>query len=372
MKENMRIAIYGGSFNPIHKGHISVAEHAIKELKLDKLFFVPAYQNPFKIKKHDISQHIINLINLVKIPKSEVSDFEIKRKGVSYSIDTAKYFRQKYPNAQIYLIIGTDNLAKLSKWKDIETLSQITQIVAFRRTKSFNKINAKKFNVLILKNNLYSYSSKDYRKGHLEQVDPRVQKYIAQNFLYIEDLVRANTIAKRFKHCQSTAQQAVEYAQMVKYDAKIAWFAGLVHDITKNWTVEKHRSFLQKHNIDDTKFKDYQLHQITAAVWLKRNYLLDNDYIIKAVACHTNLSKGLTTLDKIIFLADNLCQGRKYKGIQKDRQAVINNFEEGFKRVVQNHFEYLKSQGVIFTLEEKEKFTSILQKLPDKIDEKEK
>jgi len=112
----MKIAIFGGSFNPVHKGHISIAEHAIAELGLDKLFFVPAYSSPFKTKvKYVDAQHRINMLKLELPEKAEVSEFETNRKSTSYTIDTVKYFKQKYPNDEIFLIIGSDNVYKLNK-----------------------------------------------------------------------------------------------------------------------------------------------------------------------------------------------------------------------------------------------------------------
>lgn len=112
----MKIAIYGGSFNPVHNSHVKIAEYVIEQLKIDRFFFVPAFKSPFK-KKQDYlaSEHRIKMLNLVKPDHSEVSLFELNRKGVSYTIDTIKYFVHKYPQAQIHLIIGSDQLTKLNK-----------------------------------------------------------------------------------------------------------------------------------------------------------------------------------------------------------------------------------------------------------------
>ena len=98
---NMKIGIYGGAFNPIHKGHIKIAKHVIDFLGLEKLIFVPSYKGPFK-KNIELAsgQDRMNMIELVLENKMEVSAFEINRKGVSYTIDTIKYFKNKYHNYQ--------------------------------------------------------------------------------------------------------------------------------------------------------------------------------------------------------------------------------------------------------------------------------
>lgn len=112
----MKIGIYGGSFNPIHNGHIKVAETAMKDMNLDKLFFVPAFKSPFKSKvKYAPIEDRIEMINIVKPENTEVSLFEANRKGVSYTIDTVRHFKLKYPDAELFLIIGSDNVYKLNK-----------------------------------------------------------------------------------------------------------------------------------------------------------------------------------------------------------------------------------------------------------------
>jgi nicotinate-nucleotide adenylyltransferase len=112
----MKIGIYGGAFNPIHKGHIKIAKHVIEFLALDKLIFVPSFKGPFKKNIELVSgEDRINMIELVLEDKMEVSPFEINRKGVSYTIDTIKYFKNKYKEDELFLIIGSDNLAKLNK-----------------------------------------------------------------------------------------------------------------------------------------------------------------------------------------------------------------------------------------------------------------
>ena len=112
----MKIGIYGGAFNPIHKGHIKIAEYAINFLDLDKLIFVPSFKGPFKKNIDLISgEERIKMIELVLQDKMIISAFEVNRKGVSYTIDTIKYFKNKYKNDELFFILGSDNLTKLNK-----------------------------------------------------------------------------------------------------------------------------------------------------------------------------------------------------------------------------------------------------------------
>ncbi|WGI36258.1 nicotinate-nucleotide adenylyltransferase [Mesomycoplasma lagogenitalium] len=337
----MKIGIFGGSFDPIHKAHIKIAKMAIEKLNLDKLFFVPAFKSPFKQKQvYAPWEDRVKMIEMVKPEKSEISLFEIKRKGVSYTIDTVNHFKKQFPNQELFLIIGSDNVPKLHKWKEIETIAQSTKIVVFKRDKKVNKENLKKFNCILLENEIYQDSSTEVKFGNFANLEDSVIKYIGKNFLYILDIINNTMDAKLNKHCRVTAQLAADYAKFLNYDAKIAWFSGLVHDLTKRWPIELHRQFLTENNIDEKTVPDYKLHQTTASLWLDKYYRVQNPEIVRAISVHTSLDYQMDTLDKIVFMADKLCQGRKWEGIQKVRKLAFENFDKAFQQVINHIKEY--------------------------------
>ncbi|AAT27762.1 nicotinate-nucleotide adenylyltransferase [[Mycoplasma] mobile] len=337
-----KIGIFGGSFDPIHIAHTFVAEESIKILNLDKLFFVPTFINPDKIGRKSASpEDRINMINLVKPEKSEVSLFEINRKNISYSIDTLKYFKSKYPNDQLFFIIGSDNINKINKWEGIDWIYQNVQIVVFRREKLINKINIKKYKAILLDNKILDYSSSNYKKGNTFLVDKKVQCYIGKNLLYGQDIAINNLEAKRYKHSVATEVMATKIAKKLNFDLKAAAFSGLMHDITKNWDIEEHYKFLEEQNYPNfNKVEKHKLHQISASIWLKNIFLVENEQIINSIGCHTTLKNDLSLLDKIVFVADKICEGRKYEGIQKVRKLALENFDEAFKLVVKRTWDF--------------------------------
>lgn len=344
----MKIGIFGGSFNPIHKGHINIAEEAIKSLGLDKLYFVPAYKSPFKSKEiYADAEDRVNMINLVKPDKTEVSMFEINRKGTSYTIETVKYIRSKHKDDELFLLIGTDNLYKLNKWRDIDQIAKETQIVVFRREGPFSKENIKRYKCQLLKNELYNFSSTDFRRGFMNNVPTEVSEYIGHNHLYIKDLMLSMLDPKRHKHSTSVANYAARYAKVAGVSAKKAWVAGCLHDITKCWHKEDHREYLDSLDIDHAEIDDFLLHSLTGYYWLKNEYKLDDEDILQSIRLHTTLANELTELDKVIFAADKLCEGRKHDGIQKDRTLIVNDFHAGFKKIVQVAYDILiKSRDI--------------------------
>jgi len=133
----MRIGILGGTFNPIHIGHLILAEEACYKLKLDKILFVPTFRPPHK--DMDIPIGAKDRLMMVQLaiednPKFEISTFEIDSKKKSYSIDTLKEFRRVYgEDAQLYFITGSDSLKDLFSWKDVNDIFKISKFIVANR-----------------------------------------------------------------------------------------------------------------------------------------------------------------------------------------------------------------------------------------------
>lgn len=352
----MKIGIYGGSFNPIHKGHIAIAKIAINKLNLDKLIFVPAFKSPFKSKvEYASSEDRIKMIQLVKPEKSEISLFEIERKGVSYTIDSIRYFKELYPNDELFFIIGSDNVQKLNMWKEIDEIVSLAKIVVFRRETNFDMTNIEKYNCLLLDNEILDYASSWFRKGYMQNLDEIVLKYISQNHLYIPEIMSNVLDVKTYKHSMSTARWAAQIAKSIGLDPKKAWVAGSLHDITKAWPKKSHRDYLDKNNISHSQIDDFNLHSHSAYYWLKNEYKLDDKEILNAVLRHLSLDDELSTLDKIIFVADKISEGRTFDGIEIIREQSVVNFEQSFKNLLKIYYTKLEHKNKL-TEREKEIF----------------
>ena len=115
----MRIGIYGGSFDPVHVGHVNAALNFMEELSLDKIIVIPAYQPPHKKGlAMTPSEHRMNMCNLAfgNLPGFEVSDIEIKREDEGYMADTVAQLREIYPDDELFLLIGGDMLLYFQRW----------------------------------------------------------------------------------------------------------------------------------------------------------------------------------------------------------------------------------------------------------------
>jgi len=134
---NKRIGILGGTFNPVHNGHLYLARQAICRLRLDKVVFVPAYIPPHKKIRNKIkAKDRVAMLALAvkKNSKFSMSQCEIKKKGTSYSVNTAVTLRKKYgKHAKLFFLIGADSFRGLKKWKDIGKLLKIVNFAVFSR-----------------------------------------------------------------------------------------------------------------------------------------------------------------------------------------------------------------------------------------------
>jgi nicotinate-nucleotide adenylyltransferase len=132
----LRIALFGGSFDPIHMGHLLVAQAAREELGLERLFFIPAAQSPFKPdQKPTAANERLRLLRLALAGKTwcEVDEQEIKRGGISYTIDTVRDYARHSQGAAIFYLIGADNVAQLPKWREAADLARLIEFVVIPR-----------------------------------------------------------------------------------------------------------------------------------------------------------------------------------------------------------------------------------------------
>jgi nicotinate-nucleotide adenylyltransferase len=132
MKE--RIGLFGGTFNPIHNGHIEIAKTAMERLHLNKVIFIPSFIPHFKSLPIASFSHRYKMVSLAidGFAEFSVSDIESKRKGKSYTINIVRYFKKK-TNADLYFIAGSDSLLELHKWKDYKDLLKVCHFVVFNR-----------------------------------------------------------------------------------------------------------------------------------------------------------------------------------------------------------------------------------------------
>lgn len=131
-----RIGLFGGSFDPVHLGHLLVARAALEELELDRLFFIPAAQSPFKVgQAHAPGPARARLLRLALAgwTRCEVDEQELRRGGVSYTIETLRDYTRRFPGAALFYLIGADNVTNLPAWREADELARLAEFIVIPR-----------------------------------------------------------------------------------------------------------------------------------------------------------------------------------------------------------------------------------------------
>lgn len=187
-----RIGILGGSFDPIHFGHLLMAQSAKELLRLDQVFFVPTFCSPFKTK-HQLPSSDKRLAMVKSAIKGNeafsIYSGELRREGVSYTIDTLKEFKRFYPKAKFYLLMGADNLKSFHRWKNTEEILRLATLVVLNRP-GFDKNYPKRWPYQKINMPAVDISSSDIRnrlknKKSIWYLTPKgVIRYISRYQLY--------------------------------------------------------------------------------------------------------------------------------------------------------------------------------------------
>ena len=135
-----RIGLLGGTFDPIHNGHIAIAKTAIQQLKLDKLLLIPA-GNPWQKSEFSDSKHRLEMVKKAgnDLEKVEVSDIEVNKTGPTYTFETLQELHKKYPNSELILILGSDAIAGFDTWKEPNLVKTLARIYVVQRAGDFTQ-----------------------------------------------------------------------------------------------------------------------------------------------------------------------------------------------------------------------------------------
>lgn len=193
-QDGMKIGLFGGSFDPVHLGHLLAARAAREEAGLDRLFFIPAAQSPFKpeVQAAPTAARLRWLrLALAGDATAEVDDQEIRRGGPSYTIDTARAYARAHPAAELFYLIGADQTAQLPLWREAGELARLLQFLVIPRPGESPAELAAPFRGRVLRGVPLAVSSSEIRArlkaglpvGHL--TPPAVAEALANNRLYL-------------------------------------------------------------------------------------------------------------------------------------------------------------------------------------------
>ncbi len=361
----MRIAIFGGSFDPVHNEHKRLAQAAIESLGLDKLLIMPAYAPPHKKGKTlspDEDRLEMCRLAFSDIDKVEICDYEIGKQGTSYTYLTCRAFKEKYPRAELLWLVGTDMLRDFPTWKNPEEILSYATLAACGRNEKegWAEEEQAEFYRVFKKNFLYfPYNGKDISSTEIrvlagagmrltQFVPPLVEEYIEKNRLYaIEGASEALAMEKpsRREHSLRVAKLAAAGAVKYRVPEKKAIAAALFHDCAKNLTADSPylAGFVPPTEWGEIPPPVY--HQFAGAFVAERFFGVTDEDILNAIRYHTSARANMSDLEKLVFLADMLEEERAYEGVDELRALFWKDLDECLETALYETLRYLKRKG---------------------------
>lgn len=347
----MNIGIFGGTFNPVHNGHINLAGCYKEALHLDKIILIPTAAPPHKIAKDlasDRDRVAMLKMAIQGIQGFELSAMELERQGPSYTYDTLTAYRRQHPGDKIYLIVGSDMFLSFHEWYRYEEMLDMVILCTAARsqTDSLAKMEAYASDVLGLKEGDYIISRFPVvlaASTHIRQnlkdglpitdmVPAQVERYIYEQGVYFHTpvshykaLLTYRLSAKRAHHCYCVADSARLLAERYGSDPDQAYIAGLLHDIMREEKPDKQLHLLAEAGIILTPLEKNAVslyHAMSGAVYCRCVLGIQDQAVLEAIRYHTTGRANMGLLERILFVADIISADRNYPDVNITRRKA--------------------------------------------------
>lgn len=375
-----KLAVMGGTFDPIHRGHLAVAEAVMHEFKPRRVLFVPLGQPALKAGKLiNSAEHRYQMVlsAICQNPGFDVSRIETDRLGSSYTVDTIAKLREICPpESEIFFIIGVDALMEILLWYGAERLLTLCTFIAVHRPgyvldNAYVENLRKKYGatIHIFEGPGLEISGTDIRKRFSKgqpvgELMPKVvENYARRHSLYgtsgtaltlsrfewVKAQLEIRLSPRRFTHTLGTVGEAEKLARHYGADTEKARWAALLHDCAKEYSADKKRALCKLWRIPLDKVMSSHIditHGLIGAESAKRDYFVTDKEILQAISYHTMGHDGMTLLDKIIMLADYIEPYREdYLQLDEMRHLAYTNMNKALIVGMKYTIEELKERG---------------------------
>ncbi len=380
------IAIMGGTFDPIHNGHLVTAEAVRHRFKVDRVVFIPTGRPAHKTDKqvtHNEHRYLMTVLATMRNENFDVSRVEIDRPGITYTIDTIEALKKICrPDVRLYFITGADAIHQIMSWKEPERLLTLCDFVAvtrpgYRKNQMFEEIGEirEKFarRIHYMEAPALAISSSDIRerarKGEpIKYLLPQeVEDYIHKFKLYqnmekdevkfmlpietMREKLQSALSVKRYIHTMGVAEEAIKLAEIygTQKDQQKAQAAGLLHDCAKDYPEEMRLRFCREYKVklDDVMERQTDLiHPFLGAEVARREYLVTDGEILDAIRYHTTGRADMSLLEKIIFIADYIEPNReKFEGLEEARRLAYLDLDMAMRYILEETIAFVKQRG---------------------------
>lgn len=357
----MKIAVFGGAFNPVHREHVHLVRLAVEELKLDKIIIMPSAVSPHKSGKLAVDfwhRYETCRIAFKDIPQAEVSNYELTKGGVSYTYLTCEHIAEQYPDAQRFLIVGGDMLESFPNWKNPQRIIKLFQLAACaREEKNSFSLAAKrveetfKTKVLTIPFVGEKVSSTTVRtlaalnEDFSGYVPEEVCQYIKDNGLYVlKDILPVKDMLKpaRWRHTVGVAVMCAENASRVGLEERRAIIMAALHDCAKYLPSDS--PYLNGFTLPQGTAEPV-IHQYTGAFVAEHVFGVTDQLILDAIKYHATGRENMTDAGILLYLCDMLEESRTFEGVDFLRGLFKEDLKLCFKEALYHQVKYLQSSS---------------------------
>ena len=369
----MKIAIYGGSFNPPHLGHVEAARSVARELQPERFLIIPDREPPHKemAEGSPTAEERLALCRLAfdHVPGAEVSDLELRREGKSYTYDTVCALREQYPDDELFLVVGTDMLMSFEEWYHFRYLLEQCTLAVLAREEDDGELLREKAEelrreydarIVLVPHEPVEASSEKIR----ERLPLRAGEDMLADSVYAEIIRRRFYGAKpeltwlrervlgyldeyRVAHVAGCESEAVALAMHWGEDPELAAEAGILHDITKRLGYEEQLNLCEKYGIinDNSELQAPKLLHAKTGAALARDLFGVDDTVYEAIRWHTTGKSDMTLFEKILYLADYIEPTRDFEGIEALRTLAYEDLDAAMALGLKMTIEEIRRSG---------------------------
>lgn len=355
----MKVGLFGGSFDPVHREHVRLAAAAVSALKLDKLYVLPSHTAPHKLYGSALGgaeRAELCRIAFRGISEAEVSDFELDRGETSYSYITCAHFKALYPQAELFFLMGADMLENFPQWRFPEKILQNVTLAACGRADGDVKKYAATVEALYGKAPvLVPFTGKEVSSTRIRtelafgkippELDAEVYQRIEERGYYTHPAILpalALEREERREHSFRTALTAVKYAKREGLAEERVLLACALHDCGKYVPLSSPllAGFEPPEGVPAS-----VLHQYTGAYLAEHAFGIEDREVLDAIRFHTSGKEDMSALEKLVLVSDMAEDGRDFPGVEELRKALENSLEEGFLLCLKQQTEHLHATG---------------------------
>jgi nicotinate-nucleotide adenylyltransferase len=372
----MKLAILGGSFNPVHIGHLFLADMALAA-GYDRVILVPAHTSPFKTGARGASPEDRLDMLIASIPADSritIDDCEIRREGVSFTIDTVKDVIERYrPEGKPGLLLGDDLARDFSRWRKVDEIASLTDIIIAHRLSAENipfpypckqldneilELSSEVLRNRIANGEAWTYLVspgarliiQDRRLYGLKQPEPEAGEGAAISWELIarvENMARAMLSPARFLHSRNVALLTGDICRQFGLDPQAGYLAGIAHDMCKSLPEEELFRLTKRDGRPVSqleKKKPSLLHARAGAVLLRERFGVQNRDVLDAIRLHTLADPEMGPMAKAVYIADKIEISREGVDISLRDIAAFPSLDALFAVVLNDNVAYLRSR----------------------------